>query len=73
MAVSVISPYTATDEVRIKDAVELLAETGHPVSPSTLERLCRKNGVRLSKDGRANCAPWSKILMLHRDWVNARS
>jgi predicted transcriptional regulator len=72
MAVSYYSPYIATDEIRIKDAVELLAETGHPVSVSTLERLCRKNGVQMAKDGRANCASWSKLLVLHRDWVNAR-
>lgn len=71
MAVSYISPAAPADEVKIKDAVELFAQTGHPVSPSTLERLCRKHGVPMTKYGRANHASWGQLLVLHRDWVNA--
>ena len=74
MAVSsYYSPYIATDEIRLKDAVDLLAETGHPVALSTLERLCRRHGVTMVKDGRANAASWSELLKLHRDWVLARN
>ena len=69
MAVSYMSPYIAADETPLSEAVELFAETGHPVSKSTLERLCRKSGVQLTRHGRTNFASWSDLLQLHRDWV----
>ncbi|MFF8910567.1 hypothetical protein [Streptomyces olivaceoviridis] len=72
MAASYLSPYIASDLRSIPEAVELLAESGHPVSRSTLERLCRKNGVRMTKYGRTNHASWTAMAKLHRDWVNAR-
>ena len=71
MAVSYLTP-TTDDEIRsIPEAVELLKESDHPVSRSTLERLCRRHGVRLIKYGRTNYAPWTEILELHRNWVNS--
>ncbi|MYW49633.1 hypothetical protein [Streptomyces sp. SID161] len=73
MAASYLSPYVGSNERSIPEAVELLAESGHPVSRSTLERLCRRNGVKLTRHGRTNYACWTDLLHLHRDWVNARS
>lgn len=72
MATALMSPYVARDEISIGDAVELFRETGHPISKSTLERLCRRRGVTLVKHGRANYASWSALLVVHRDWVDAR-
>ncbi|WP_416520062.1 hypothetical protein [Streptomyces achromogenes] len=72
MAISHLTP-NADDDIRsIPEAVELLAESEHPVSRSTLERLCRRNGVRLVKYGRTNHAVWTDILEVHRDWVASR-
>ena len=73
MAASLISPYIAADETKLADAVELLAETPHPIAISTLERQCRKRGVVLVRHGRANYASWTEILKVHRDWVASRS
>ncbi|MEU8469639.1 hypothetical protein AB0F30_17225 [Streptomyces sp. NPDC029006] len=71
MAVSYFTPIT-DDEIRsIPEAVELLAESDHPLARSTLVRLCRDRGVKLVKHGRTNYAPWTEILEAHRDWVNA--
>ncbi|MFD8839780.1 RWP-RK domain-containing protein [Streptomyces griseofuscus] len=73
MAVSLISPYIAADEIKLKEAANLLTESGHRVSVTTLERLCRRHNVPLTKHGRANAASWTELLKLHRDWVNSRS
>jgi hypothetical protein len=72
MAVSYYSPYVGDNIRAIPEAVEVLAESGHPISRSTLERLCRRNGVPLVKYGRTNHADWTALAKLHRDWVNAR-
>ncbi|MFR9794181.1 hypothetical protein ACL07V_37100 [Streptomyces sp. MB22_4] len=72
MAVSLISPYVAADEEKISVACELLAESGHRISQTTLERLCRANGVPITKIGRANAASWTQMLKLHRGWVHSR-
>jgi hypothetical protein len=71
MAATHLSPYIATNERSISEAVELFAETGHPVSKSTLERLCRKHGVPLVKYDRENHASWTALIKLHRDWALA--
>jgi hypothetical protein len=73
VAASFTSPYIAADEIKLAEAVQLLRETPHPIALSTLERLCRRNGVPLVKYGRANHASWSKLLQLHRDWVLAKN
>lgn len=72
MAISYLSPYVEAHERPIPEAVELFAETGYPVSRSTLERLCRRNGVKLTKHGRTNYACWTDLLKVHRNWVEAR-
>lgn len=65
MATALISPYVATDEVNLKEASALLAETGHPASVETLRRWCKKHNVPLVKHGRAHHASWTRILLIH--------
>lgn len=72
MAVNLLSPYVGTDERTLREAVLLFAETDHRVSASTLERLCRRNGVPMTKHGRTNYVSWTALLKLHRDWVHAQ-
>ena len=71
MAAHLISPYIATDEISITDAVGLFSETGHPISKSTLERQCRARGVSLIRRGKSNFASWSDLLEVHAAWVTA--
>jgi hypothetical protein len=72
MATALVSPYVARDEIKLKDAVELLRETGHPISLSTLERQSRARGVVLVRHGRANWASWTQLLKVHAAWVDAQ-
>lgn len=72
MAAHLYSPYVAADETKVADAVELFRETQHPLSVSTLERLCRKAGVPLVRHGRANYASWTEMLKVHAAWVDSR-
>ena len=72
VAVTFMSPYIAGDEISLSDAVALLAETGHPISKSTLERQCRAQGVTLIRRGRPNYASWSDLLRVHKAWVHDR-
>lgn len=71
MAASFITPYVARDEISIGDAVELLRETGHPISKSTLERQCRARGITMVRRGR-NYASWTDLLKVHAAWVDGR-
>jgi hypothetical protein len=73
VAASLISPYVASDEISIGDAVELFSETGHPISKSTLERQCRLRGVTLVRHGRPNYASWTALLKVHAAWVDSKS
>jgi hypothetical protein len=73
MAIMLMSPFVAADEIKLADAVALFAETGHPLSVSTLERLCRKGGVPLIRRGRPNFASWSALLTVHAAWVDSRN
>jgi hypothetical protein len=73
MAASTISPYVATDEISLGDATLLFAETGHPISVRTLQRLCKANEVPLARHGRADHASWTDLLKVHAAWVDARN
>ncbi len=73
MAVSHLSPYMASDEIKLADAVLLFQETGHPISVDTLTRLCRKREVPLVRQGRPLYASWTRLLEVHRDWVASHS
>jgi hypothetical protein len=73
MAISSLSPHLpARDDISIGDAVELLRETGHPISKSTLERQCRARGVTLVRHGRPNYASWTDLLKVHAAWVDGQ-
>ena len=71
MAVSYMSPIVPTDEISLSDALELFAETGHPVKMDTLVRQCRKRGVLLERRGKHNYSSWTDLLKVHRDWVDS--
>jgi len=71
MATALFSPYVARDEIKIDDAVELLRETGYPISKQILVRQCRARGVTLVRRGRPNYASWSDLLRVHAAWVDA--
>lgn len=73
VAAHLISPFVAADEIKLKDATDLLSQTPHPIAQLTLERLCRKHGVPMVKYHHANHASWSQLLKLHRDWVASRT
>lgn len=70
MATALISPYVATNDVSLKEASALLAETGHPASVETLRRWCKKHGVPLVKHGRTHYASWTQIIKVHRDEID---
>jgi hypothetical protein len=72
MAVALIGPSDAADEVKLKDAVELLGKTGHPITLDTLVRQSRARDVALVRRGRANWASWSDLLEVHAAWVDSQ-
>lgn len=72
MAAPLISPFISRNKVKVKDAVELFRETGHPIGQRTLERQSKARGVRFVKYGGANYARWSDLLKVHAAWVDAR-
>jgi hypothetical protein len=67
-----MSPYVASDEISLGDAVLLFRETGHPITVRTLQRQCRLRKVPLARHGRADHASWTDLLKVHADWVDAR-
>jgi hypothetical protein len=72
MAVSHMSSLVPVDEISLNEAIELFAETGHPIKKDTLTRQCRKRGVVLESRGRHSYGSWTDLLKVHRDWVNGR-
>lgn len=68
------SPYRShTSDMRpLQEISDLLKETGHPASVSTLRRWIVKHGLRTLRRGRADCASFTAILQVHRDEVAAR-
>ncbi|MGA4867520.1 hypothetical protein ACPB9J_33340 [Streptomyces lavendulocolor] len=48
---------------------ELLRETGHPVSLTTLRRWRKRYAVQCVRRGRADYVSFSDILVLHRELV----
>lgn len=68
------SPYTshASDMTPLQEISDLLKETGHPASVTTLRRWIAKHGLRTLRRGRADCASWTAIQQVHRDEVARR-
>ncbi|WP_329126204.1 hypothetical protein [Streptomyces sp. NBC_01353] len=66
MAVSTIQPYPLDqDLVTYEEAKHLFAETGHPVSVSTMRRW----GVNTAKLAGIVYVSFSDLLVAHGDWV----
>lgn len=55
------------DLVTFKEAVELFAETGYPVSETTLKRWAREAKLAKYREGTTGLVSFSDLLMVHRD------
>ncbi|MFM9373320.1 hypothetical protein [Streptomyces sp. Da 82-17] len=73
MAIAALTPSVAvgpiSDPVTIKESVALFAETGHPVSESTLRRWIKRAGLLGVRSAGETWYSDSEILELHRDRV----
>jgi hypothetical protein len=71
MAIANPSPYAATsDLVSLREACDLLEETGRPVAPRTLKKhaLAHKpDPVEIIRCGRTDYASWSDLLDVHAE------
>lgn len=73
MAAPMLQPYVPeADEIRLKEAVLLLARSGHRITIRTLQRRCKLRRVTVVIRGGFSYASWSDLLLVHRDWVDAR-
>ncbi|MEU3261021.1 hypothetical protein ABZ694_25065 [Streptomyces albidoflavus] len=71
MAAHLLAP--VVDLVTIKEAIALLAETGHGISESTLKRALRSRNVRGERIGRVVLHSYTDVLEAHRDLIAART
>ncbi|MFE9461634.1 hypothetical protein ACIG0A_32985 [Streptomyces californicus] len=78
MAIEHLIPAPAPNDLMpLQDIAELLGQTGHPASVSTIRRWIAAEDLptvrRRSAGGwRRDYVSYSDILMAHRDWVLAR-
>lgn len=78
MAIEHLVPAPAPNDLMPLQAIcDLLAQTGHPASVSTIRRWIATHGIRTvrrrsSGGWRRDYVPYSDILMAHRDWVLAK-
>lgn len=73
MAATSYSPTPAIrDGVTLNEAVAKFAETGHPISKSTLERIARTQGYETERIGRTDYFSYSMLLQGHAEWVRTR-
>ncbi|MFF7190569.1 hypothetical protein ACFZAR_36365 [Streptomyces sp. NPDC008222] len=75
LAIATLSPTPSeagSDTVSLREASELFAQTGHPVTPRTLKRWCDRHEVTVLQHGRDNWASWSDLLEIHAEEVDAR-
>lgn len=63
------SPYTSrtSDMTPLQEISDLLKETGHPASVTTLRRWIAKYRLHTTRRGRADYASWTAIQQVHRD------
>ncbi|MEU6016927.1 helix-turn-helix domain-containing protein [Streptomyces sp. NPDC047515] len=72
MAMNAFVPYRpASDLMTLKECVELLKPTGHPVSKSTISRWIRRDGIPVERQG-GIYVPFSDVLMAHQEYVASR-
>lgn len=75
MAIATLAPHSVpTDLMPLQEIHDLLRETGHPVSVSTLRRWAAAGDFhterRRSRQGwRRDYVSFSDMLMAHREWV----
>ncbi|MFF6844694.1 hypothetical protein ACFY8X_38890 [Streptomyces tanashiensis] len=70
MAISTTQPYTLDrDLVTYKEAKRLFAQTGHPVSETTLRRWVKELELDASKLFGVVYVSYSDLLVAHGDWV----
>ena len=73
MAIPTLNPYAATsDMMSLQECRDLLRQTGHPKSITTLRRWIDEHGVIRERHGRKVYVSFSDILEVHRDEVLAR-
>jgi transposase-like protein len=75
MAIETLTPAAqpvASDLHPLHVIYELLAETGHPVSLTTLRRWRKHYGLRTVRINRAHYVSLTDVLELHRDLVLKR-
>ncbi|WP_228981361.1 hypothetical protein [Streptomyces sp. DH12] len=73
MSVEFVAPYSvASDYVTYKEAVDLLAETPHPVSESTVRRWVRLEGLPVERVERVDYVAFSDLLVVHAEKVAGR-
>lgn len=67
MAATHLSPYPAEieDPVSYKEAVALLARTGHPAEMTTVRRYVKEDGLDTVKVGKTVYVSWSDLLEAH--------
>lgn len=65
-------PSHTSDMTPLQEISDLLKETGHPASVTTLRRWIAKYGLHTMRRGRADCASWTAILQVHRDEIALR-
>jgi hypothetical protein len=75
VAITVPSPYAATDLITLKQACDLFAECGeeYEVDPRTLKRWAVKHRVRTARAGRDVIASWTDLLEVHAQEVDRRA
>lgn len=78
MAIATLTPHSApTDLMPLQEIQDLLRETGHPVSVSTIRRWATAGDFhterRRSRQGRRDYVSFSDVLMAHREWVAGRA
>lgn len=78
MAISHLIPAPATNDLMpLQDIADLLGQTGHPASVSTIRRWIAAEDLptvrkRSAGGWRKDYVSYSDILLAHRDWVEAK-
>lgn len=72
MAITHLVP-ADSDLVTLQEGSELLYDTGHPASVSTIKRWIRRYGLTTERIGRADHVSFTDLLEVHRDEIARRA
>ncbi|MGW5529469.1 hypothetical protein [Streptomyces xanthochromogenes] len=73
MSIDTLVPQvSASDLLSLQEISELLRPTGYPASVTTLRRWISRHDIPTERRGRAYCASFSDILMVHKQEVLAK-